>query len=112
MLTPCATHSVAGEKLSKVLEKHGVKFKAKSMEMTLVDGHTQNTEVLMATIDIIVQRKLITTEIIVLKHARVNRTLLGVDFLNSCRNCFRSQKEIMVFHWNPPKEIKFCQSTA
>ncbi|GFR01842.1 uncharacterized protein TNCT_715721 [Trichonephila clavata] len=78
-----ATHSVAGEKLYHLLKQKGLNFNEKTMQMTLADGRTQTTEILITYVDITIQGKVIPTELIVLKNARGNRTLLGVDFLTA-----------------------------
>ncbi|GFQ66315.1 hypothetical protein TNCT_99401 [Trichonephila clavata] len=70
----CATHSVAGEKLYHLLKQKGLNFNEKTMQMTLADGRTQATKLLTTSVDNI-QGKVISTELIVLKNARGNRTL-------------------------------------
>ncbi|GFW08851.1 uncharacterized protein TNCV_993681 [Trichonephila clavipes] len=47
-----ATHSVAGEKLYHLLKQKGLNFEEKTMQMTLVDGRTQTTEILRTSVDI------------------------------------------------------------
>ncbi|GFY35860.1 retrovirus-related Pol polyprotein from transposon 17.6 [Trichonephila clavipes] len=53
------------------------------MQMTLADGRTQTTEILTTSVDIRIQGKVIPTELLILKNARGNRTLLGIDFLTA-----------------------------
>ncbi|GFW47035.1 retrovirus-related Pol polyprotein from transposon 17.6 [Trichonephila clavipes] len=76
-----ATHSVSGEKLYHLLKQKGLNFEEKTMQMTLADGRTQTTEILITSVDIGIQGKVIATELIILKNAKGNRTLLGIDFL-------------------------------
>ncbi|GFX55382.1 transposon Tf2-9 polyprotein [Trichonephila clavipes] len=78
-----ATHSVAGEKLYHLLKQKGLNFEEKTMQMTLADGRTQTTDILTTSVDIGVQGKVIATELIILKNAKGNRTLLGIDFLTT-----------------------------
>ncbi|CAL1267106.1 unnamed protein product [Larinioides sclopetarius] len=78
-----ATHSVAGQKLYELLKKNGMAFENKMIYMTLADGQIQKTEILTTVVNITVKGKTISTELIVLKNARGNRTLLGVDFLSA-----------------------------
>ncbi|GFT17051.1 transposon Tf2-6 polyprotein [Trichonephila clavipes] len=78
-----ATHSVAGEKLYHLLKQKGLHFEEKTMQMTLADGRTQTTEILTTSVDIGIQGKVIATELIILKNAKGNRTLLGIDFLTA-----------------------------
>ncbi|GFW41429.1 hypothetical protein TNCV_465201 [Trichonephila clavipes] len=53
------------------------------MQMTLADGRTQTTEILTTSVGISIQGKVIPTELLFLKNARGNRTLLGIDFLTA-----------------------------
>ncbi|GFV26769.1 uncharacterized protein TNCV_5000531 [Trichonephila clavipes] len=78
-----ATHLVAGEKLYHLLKQKGLNFEEKTMQMTLADGRTQTTEILTTSVDISIQGKVIPTELLILKNARGNRTLLGIDFLTA-----------------------------
>ncbi|GFT28940.1 transposon Tf2-9 polyprotein [Trichonephila clavipes] len=78
-----ATHSVAGEKLYHSLKQKGLNFEEKTMQMTLADGRTQTTEKLTTSVDIGIQGKVIATELIILKNAKGNRTLIGIDFLTA-----------------------------
>ncbi|GFX16957.1 hypothetical protein TNCV_2519341 [Trichonephila clavipes] len=66
-----ATHSVAGEKLYHLLKQKGLNFEEKTMQMTLADGRTQTTEILKTSVDISIQGKVIPTELLILKNARV-----------------------------------------
>ncbi|GFR02480.1 uncharacterized protein TNCT_234951 [Trichonephila clavata] len=65
------------------------------MQMTLADRRTQITEILTNSVDITIQGKVILTELIVLKNARGNRTLLGVDFLTAAGIVLDLQRK----HW-------------
>ncbi|GFW07664.1 hypothetical protein TNCV_3917971 [Trichonephila clavipes] len=53
------------------------------MQMTLADGRTLTTEILTTSVDIGIQGKVIAMELIILKNAKGNRTLLGIDFLTA-----------------------------
>ena len=61
--------------------------------MTLADSRTQSTEILMTTANIIIQGKIIPADLIVLKHARGNRTLLGVDLFITAAIIFDLQRK-------------------
>ena len=78
--------------------------------MTLADGRTQSTEVMTAIVDIIVQGKVIPTELIVLKHARGNRTLLGVDFLTAAGIVLDLQRKQWYFTETPRKKYNFVKA--
>ncbi|GFW30847.1 hypothetical protein TNCV_4089671 [Trichonephila clavipes] len=66
-----ATHSVAGEKLYHLLKQKGLNFEEKTMQMTLADGRIQTIEILKTSVDISIQGKVIPTELLTLKNARV-----------------------------------------
>ncbi|GFW87170.1 gypsy retrotransposon integrase-like protein 1 [Trichonephila clavipes] len=76
-----ATHSVAGEKLYHLLKQKGLNFEEKTMQMTLADGRTQTIEILTTSVDISIQGKVIPTELLILKNARVRsrETFTTVD---------------------------------
>ncbi|GFX40575.1 retrovirus-related Pol polyprotein from transposon 17.6 [Trichonephila clavipes] len=78
-----ATRSVAGEKLYNLLKQKGLNFEEKTIRMTLDDGRTQTTEILTTSVDIGIQGKIIATELIILKNAKGNRTLLAPPNINA-----------------------------
>lgn len=104
-----ATHSVAGEKLYNLLKQHGLNFEDKVINMTLADGHIQQTEILTTIVDITVQGKVIPTELIVLKNAKGNRTLLGVDFLKASGIVLDLQKGHWFFSESPQRQNNFIE---
>jgi hypothetical protein len=105
-----ATHSVAGEKLYNLLKDRGVKFDNKLVNMALADGHVRQTEILTTLVDITVQGKVISTELIVLKNAKANRTLLGVDFLTAAGIVLDLQRKCYYFSESPRKTFKLLES--
>ncbi|UYV75885.1 PURA [Cordylochernes scorpioides] len=78
-----ATHSVAGEKLYRLLKDNGVKFVPNITGIKLGDGEEKIVDILTATVDIHVKGKKVPTSLMVLTNARGNRTLLGTDFLKA-----------------------------
>ncbi|GFT26333.1 hypothetical protein TNCV_263801 [Trichonephila clavipes] len=72
------------------------------MQMTLVDGRTQTTEILTTSVDIGIQGKVIAMELITLENAKGNRTLLGIDFFTAAGIVL----ETVVFHGNIPQKIQ------
>ncbi|UYV63245.1 hypothetical protein LAZ67_2003535 [Cordylochernes scorpioides] len=78
-----ATHSVAGEKLYRLLKDNGVKFIPNITGIKLGDGEEKIVDILTATVDIHVKGKKVPTSLMVLTNARGNRTLLGTDFLKA-----------------------------
>ncbi|GBM20388.1 hypothetical protein AVEN_222096-1 [Araneus ventricosus] len=78
-----ASHSIAGEKLFHMLQSKKVKFKPKTVSLTLADGTQSNVAALTTVVDLKVEGKVVPIELIVLPEAKGNRTLLGTDFLQS-----------------------------
>ncbi|GFQ99863.1 KH domain-containing, RNA-binding, signal transduction-associated protein 3 [Trichonephila clavata] len=105
-----ATHSVAGEKLYHLLRKKGLHFKEKTIPMTLADSRTQTTEILTTSVDINIQGKVIPTELIVLKNARGNRTLLGIDFLTAVGIVLDLQRKYWYFTETPHRKYNFVKA--
>ena len=97
--------------LIKILQQHGVEFEDKSMEMTLVDGHTQNTKVLTATVNIIVQGELIPTELIVLEYTRGNKIILDIDILTAAGIVLNFQRRQWYFTETSRKKYNFVKAS-
>ncbi|GBM08854.1 Retrovirus-related Pol polyprotein from transposon 297 [Araneus ventricosus] len=79
----CASHSISGEKLFYMLQSKKVKYKHKTLSLTLADGIQNNVAALTTVVDLKVEGKVVPTELIVLPKAKGSRTLLGTDFLQS-----------------------------
>ncbi|GFW77419.1 retrovirus-related Pol polyprotein from transposon 17.6 [Trichonephila clavipes] len=105
-----ATHSVAGEKLYHLLKQKGLNFEEKTMQMTLADGHTQTTEILTTSVDISIQGKVIPTELLTLKNARGNRTLLGIDFLTTAGIVLDLQRKQWYFTETSHRKYNFVKA--
>ncbi|GFX96612.1 retrovirus-related Pol polyprotein from transposon 297 [Trichonephila clavipes] len=85
-----ATHSVADE--------------------TLADGRTQTTEILTTSVDISIQGKVIPTELLILKNARGNRTLLGIDFLTAAEIVLDLQRKQWYFTETSHRKYNFVKA--
>ncbi|GFW58883.1 retrovirus-related Pol polyprotein from transposon 17.6 [Trichonephila clavipes] len=105
-----ATHSVAGEKLYHLLKQKGLNFEEKTMQMTLADGRTQTTEILKTSVDISIQGKVIPTELLTLKNARGNRTLLGIDFLTAAGIVLDLQRKQWYFTETSHRKYNFVKA--
>ncbi|GFT13482.1 retrovirus-related Pol polyprotein from transposon 297 [Trichonephila clavipes] len=105
-----ATHSVAGEKLYHLLKQKGLNFQEKTMQMTLADGRTQTTEILTTSVDISIQGKVIPTELLILKNARGNRTLLGIDFLTAAGIVLDLQRKQWYFTETSHRKYNFVKA--
>ncbi|GFW08812.1 retrovirus-related Pol polyprotein from transposon 412 [Trichonephila clavipes] len=105
-----ATHSVAGEKLYHLLKQKGLNFEEKTMQMTLADGRTQTTEILTTSVDFSIQGKVIPTELLILKNARGNRTLLGIDFLTAAGIVLDLQRKQWYFTETSHRKYNFVKA--
>ncbi|GFS74911.1 retrovirus-related Pol polyprotein from transposon 297 [Trichonephila clavipes] len=105
-----ATHSVAGEKLYHLLKQKGLNFEEKIMQTTLADGRTQTTEILTTSVDISIQGKVIPTELLILKNARGNRTLLGIDFLTAAGIVLDLQRKQWYFTETSHRKYNFVKA--
>ncbi|GFX20201.1 retrovirus-related Pol polyprotein from transposon 412 [Trichonephila clavipes] len=79
------------------------------MQMTLADGRTQTTEILTTSVDISIQGKVIPTELLILKNARGNRTLLGIDFLTAAGIVLDLQRKQWYFTETSHRKYNFVK---
>ncbi|GFW08005.1 retrovirus-related Pol polyprotein from transposon 297 [Trichonephila clavipes] len=79
------------------------------MQMTLADGRTQTTEILTTFVDIIIQGKVIPT-VLILKNARGNRTLLGIDFLTAAGIVLDFQRKQWYFTETSHRKYNFVKA--
>ncbi|GFY35736.1 retrovirus-related Pol polyprotein from transposon 17.6 [Trichonephila clavipes] len=75
--------------------------------MTLADGRTQATEILTTSVDIGIQGNVIATELILLKYAKGNRTLLGIDFLTAAGIALDLQRKQWYFTETSHRKYNF-----
>ncbi|GFU12605.1 retrovirus-related Pol polyprotein from transposon 297 [Trichonephila clavipes] len=80
------------------------------MQMTLADGRTQTTEILTTSVDIGIQGKVIPTELLILKNARGNRTLLGIDFLTAAGIVLDLQRKQWYFTETSHRKYNFLKA--
>ncbi|GFW09977.1 retrovirus-related Pol polyprotein from transposon 17.6 [Trichonephila clavipes] len=80
------------------------------MKMTLADGRTQTTEILTTSVDISIQGKVIPTELLILKNARGNRTLLGIDFLTAAGIVLDLQRKQWYFTETSHRKYNFVKA--
>ncbi|GFY20615.1 retrovirus-related Pol polyprotein from transposon 17.6 [Trichonephila clavipes] len=78
--------------------------------MTLADGRTQTTEILTTSVDIGIQGKIIATELIILKNAKGNRTLLGIDFLTAAGIVLDLQRKQRYFTETSHRKYHFVKA--
>ncbi|GFS75431.1 retrovirus-related Pol polyprotein from transposon 17.6 [Trichonephila clavipes] len=74
------------------------------------DGRTQTTEILTTSVDISIQGKVIPTELLILKNARGNRTLLGIDFLTATGIVLDLQRKQWYFTETSHRKYNFVKA--
>ncbi|GFW22508.1 retrovirus-related Pol polyprotein from transposon 17.6 [Trichonephila clavipes] len=80
------------------------------MQMTLADGRTQTTEILTTSVDIGIQGKVIATQLIILKYAKGNRTLLDIDFLTDTGIVLDLQRKQWYFTETSHRKYNFVKA--
>ncbi|GFU58338.1 hypothetical protein TNCV_1937861 [Trichonephila clavipes] len=80
------------------------------MQMTVADGRTQTTEILTTSVDIGIQRKVIATELIILKNTKGNRTLLGIDFIAAAGIVLDLQRKQWYFTETSHRKYNFVKA--
>ncbi|GFW73277.1 hypothetical protein TNCV_2799411 [Trichonephila clavipes] len=106
-----ASHTIAGEKMSKFLQEHDVTFTNKMILFMMADGIRQTIMALSTVVDLYIEGKVIPTEFIVLPDAKGNKTLLGLDFLNAAGIVLDVQGRKRRFPGNHRKQYKFFKKT-
>ncbi|GFW68955.1 transposon Ty3-I Gag-Pol polyprotein [Trichonephila clavipes] len=98
-----ASHTIAGEKMFKFLQKHDVSFTNKRISFMMADGIRHTFMALSTVVDLCIESKVIPTEFLVLPEAKGNKTLLGLDFLNAAGIVLDVQGGKWHFSGNPRK---------
>ncbi|GFR31995.1 uncharacterized protein TNCT_29381 [Trichonephila clavata] len=106
-----ASHTIAGEKLFKFLQEHGITFTNKVISFMMADGIRQTITALRTVVDLYIEGKVIPTEFLVLPEAKGNKTLLGLDFLNAAGIVLDVQGRKWHFSENPRKQYIFFKKT-
>ncbi|GFR06158.1 epsin-2 [Trichonephila clavata] len=106
-----ASHTIAGEKLFKFLQEHGITFTNKVISFMMADGIGQTITALRTVLDLYIEGKVIQTEFLVLPETKGNKTLGGLDFLNAAGIVLDVQGAKWHFFENPRKQCKFFKKT-
>lgn len=80
-LDTAARTSIAGYNLFMHLMRNGASFERTSANVVLADGSTQERDLYMANVDIIVGHRLRKIRFAAFPESRTNKTLIGIDFL-------------------------------
>lgn len=78
-----ARTSIASAQLYKLLVDADVQFTETTANISLADGTEKHQKLLVATVDVTVGKRTLPITLTVLADAKDNRTLLGIDFLES-----------------------------
>ncbi|GFQ94578.1 retrovirus-related Pol polyprotein from transposon 297, partial [Trichonephila clavata] len=106
-----ASHTISGEKLFKFLQEYGITFTNKVISFMMADGIRQTITALRTVVDLYIEDKVIPTEFLVLPETKVNKTLLGLDFLNAAGIVLDVQGGKWHFSENRRKLYKFFKKT-
>lgn len=75
--------SIAGTELYKMLVQKGTIFEENCTEIKLADGTVKTTTLLAAKVDVVIGQRIRPITLSAMPEANNNRTLLGIDFLES-----------------------------
>ncbi|XP_063386556.1 uncharacterized protein LOC134672537 [Cydia fagiglandana] len=78
---PCAKSSVASYQLYKCLKQRQCSFARQTANITMADGLKRREEVLSITVPVKICDRSVPTTFVVLPHAKENKTLLGMGFI-------------------------------
>ncbi|GFW46999.1 retrovirus-related Pol polyprotein from transposon 17.6 [Trichonephila clavipes] len=73
----------AGKMMFNFIQEHDITFTNKRISFMMVDGIRQTIMALSTVVDLYNEGKVIPTEFLALPEAKRNKTLLGLDFLNT-----------------------------
>ena len=75
--------SIASAQLYKTLLRKGAQFDQRPTDITLADGTTKSSKLLITNVDILIGGRVLPIKLSVIPEAVDNRTLLGIDFLET-----------------------------
>ena len=76
---------LTGETFYNILKKQGVIFTHSSLMMTLADSNKTKREIQTTKVNIRFGSRVLPQNLVAIAEAKGNNTLLGIDFLESCR---------------------------
>ncbi|GFY76939.1 transposon Tf2-6 polyprotein [Trichonephila inaurata madagascariensis] len=107
-----ASQSVDGELMFKFLKNRGLKFSKFHLAMCLADGQQSASLVQKATVPITIGGRTFQIDLIFLPHAKGNRTLLGVDFLQISGIVMDMRNNFWYFGDKPSFKIPFSKDAS
>ncbi|KAF9408456.1 hypothetical protein HW555_011862 [Spodoptera exigua] len=104
-----ARTSIAGTQLYKKLIRHGTSFVERSADITLADGTIKTTTLLTAIVDVVIGERILPIAFSAIPEAKNNRTLLGIDFLESSGIVLNLPQRAWYFVDDPDKIFTILQ---
>ncbi|CAK9811642.1 Activity-regulated cytoskeleton associated protein 1 [Anthophora quadrimaculata] len=107
-----AKMSVASKTLHELLASNGTQFQKKKLLIALADGNPRIRTVLCSELTVNLEKRKFTTTFIVLPEAEGNRTLLGIDFLETAGIVINAPQRSWNFVDEPNKHHFFGKEPA
>ncbi|CAB3242153.1 unnamed protein product [Arctia plantaginis] len=104
-----ARTSIAGTQLYKSLVRKGTQFAECTAEIILADGNRKTSKLLTAEVNICIGQRNLPISFTVLPEAKDNRTLLGIDFLESSGIVLNLPQRCWHYIDEPEREHKILQ---
>ncbi|KAJ8911492.1 hypothetical protein NQ315_010864 [Exocentrus adspersus] len=102
-----AKTSIAGAMLYKLLQERHCSFVETQADITLADGRREQKKVLTTYTTIEIGGRTTTINLVIMPHARDNRTLLGIDFLEKAGIVLNLPQRCWNFADEPNKLFEF-----
>lgn len=104
-----ARTSIASDLLYRILLGAGVQFTERNAEISLADGTVKMEALLICTVEVVIGNRILPITLTVLPNARDNRTLLGIDFLESAGITLNLPQRVWSFIDKPQETFQFLQ---
>lgn len=101
--------SIASTRLYKMLVEKGEKFEKRLTEVRLADGSVKKQTLLKATAGVTIGLRIVPINFTALPEAKDNRTLLGIDFLESAGITLNIPQRVWSFIDHPDEVFSFVQ---
>lgn len=104
-----ARTSIAGERLYKMLQDMGTTFSERHADVSLADGTVTHQKLLTTKVDVTLGNRSCLLNLTVMPDATDNRTLLGIDFLESAGIILNLAQRVWYFIDTPNETFPFLQ---
>ncbi|GFS54559.1 transposon Ty3-I Gag-Pol polyprotein [Trichonephila clavipes] len=103
------SYTNAGKMMFNFIQEHDVTFTNKRISFMMADGIRQTIMALSTVVDLYIEGKVIPTEFLALPEAKGNKTLLGLDFLNTAGIVLDVQGGKWHFSGKPSETVQVLQ---